>query len=170
MARLDKSYMVQAVREHAKRYEDAGWDVVTNSLTDEQISAAISRIRTVTGAVNLVAENVVRPWVNQRVDARPGEDDDEELKVLDRFTEERVANSKDATLWWPEDRRSDLLAKMAEPEAAAGMIPLPRVQAVEEDRTQAPTPQDEKPAQRPAQRRTGGGSAGTRSRKQTVKA
>ena len=93
-AKMDK---VVFVKDHASNYHDAGWDVVTETMDDAQVAVVIGRARTMTGAVNAVREAVVEPWVRGLLESRPGEDDDEQLLIAQRFEAEREANWYDAT-------------------------------------------------------------------------
>jgi len=174
MAKLGREYLIGAVRKHAARYFDAGWGVVQETMTDEQVGDLLGRTRTVTGAVTTIADAVVAPWVEQNVEARPGEDDDEQLKVLERFNAERRANRQDATLWWPKEERDELLRRMQEPEGAITSVPSPRAEAVPENTQAAQTPRprktgavkDAERSERAATRRraSGGGTDIPRSR------
>jgi hypothetical protein len=174
MAKLGREYLIGAVRKHAERYYDAGWDVVQETMTDEQIGDLLGRTRTVTGAVTTIADAVVAPRVEQMVEARPGEDDDPQLKTLELFNAERRANRQDATLWWPQDERDELLRRMQEPEGAITSVPAPRSEQVPENTQAAQTPKprktgavkDAERSERAVNRRraTGGGTDVPRSR------
>lgn len=144
MAKLGREFLTQAVRDHADKYADAGWDVVRETMSDQDIINILGRTRTVTGAVTTVAEYAVRPWVSKLVETRPGKEDDEALGILERFNAERRANSQDATLWWPEDKRQALLERMAAPEGGILQVPGQRTEipplVVQEPEKTAPAP------------------------------
>lgn len=88
---------VAFVRQHAEAHPEAGWDVVTETQTDEQLAQVIGRARSLTGAVNAVRESVVIPWVHQLAETRPGSDDDPQLAIVRALRAEVKANWYDAT-------------------------------------------------------------------------
>lgn len=85
------------VKTHAMAYMDAGWDVVIETCSNEQIVAAIGKARSKTGAVNNVRAAIVEPWVMQLIETRPGEADDPQLETGRKLEAEREANWYDAT-------------------------------------------------------------------------
>jgi hypothetical protein len=56
---MNKQDLVDAVRDYAvDHYEQAGWDIVVECYTDEELAAEIGRARTVKGAIRNVGAAV----------------------------------------------------------------------------------------------------------------
>lgn len=53
-----KEEMVAAVKDHAMRNYENGWDTVVECYTDEEIAEKIGKARTTKGAIRKVAEGV----------------------------------------------------------------------------------------------------------------
>jgi hypothetical protein len=61
--------LVAAVKAHAmKHYDDGGWDVVVEAMTDEDIVAAIGWATTPTGAIGKMRTSV-SVWAERQADA-----------------------------------------------------------------------------------------------------
>lgn len=116
---------VAFVRSHAEAYPGAGWDVVTETQTDEQLAQVIGKARSMTGAVNAVREAIVIPWVHQLAETRPGSDDDPQLAIVRALRAEMKDNWYDATLRLegrvntiePTRRMMDILPALPQPAA-----------------------------------------------------
>lgn len=117
-AKADK---IRFVREHAKAYCDAGWDVVIEAVTDERLAEVIGRARSMTGAVNAVRHEIVEPWVIRNIEARPGEDDDPQLAMGRAFEAERLDNWYDATARL-EGRTNTIVPPRAEARSVMPMV------------------------------------------------
>ncbi len=89
--------MVRFVGLHASDHMDAGWDVVTETMSTADLVTVIGRSRSLTGAVNVVRSEVVAPFVMQMLETREGTDDDLQLDTARRLQEECAANYNDAT-------------------------------------------------------------------------
>jgi len=51
--------IVAGVKEHATKNYEKGWDVVVETMSDDQIKAAIGKVKTVKGAITKLQKNVV---------------------------------------------------------------------------------------------------------------
>ena len=85
------------VKAHAVDFAHAGWDMIIEACTDEQLVEAIGKARSLTGAINNVREHLVWGFVANLVNTRPGEDDDPQLQTYREYEAELFANYYDAT-------------------------------------------------------------------------
>jgi len=129
------------VKDHSIHFVEAGWDVVLETSTDEEIAQAIGRARTLTGAVNEVRKAIVAPWICRNLEAREGSDSDEILTTARRLHDELTEN------WWDATARLNGTAALnrkppkAEYAALGFSIPAAPVE-VEVDLTNEPTATD----------------------------
>lgn len=89
MSRLDT--LLHAVRQHATEHYNEGWDVVVETMIDDEIITAFGRARTETGAIAKIQHDVVDLWVERQAAAGVPEAERElELGREDMVTEPRV--------------------------------------------------------------------------------
>lgn len=85
--------LVAAVRRHAVSNYEAGWDVVVEAVSDDQIVGVIVGAVTAKEAIANVRDLYVDGWVNSNLNARWGDDDDWQLGLAERARAERNANA-----------------------------------------------------------------------------
>lgn len=113
--KITTARLVDAVKAHATDNYEAGWDVVVETMTDEDIAERIGRARTTTGAIAKVAE-LVNVQVGRRIDvlSQSGEHD-AEVAALVAATKPRRGPAK--TGHPVVDRKKAAPAKKAAPTA-----------------------------------------------------
>jgi hypothetical protein len=81
---IDTAALVAAVKAHAQEHYQAGWDVVVETMTDEDIAERIGKARTAKGAIAKVAE-MVEVQTDRRIEvlAQSGEHDEEVAALVE---------------------------------------------------------------------------------------
>lgn len=84
------------VMDYAYANYQAGWDIVVESMSVEEIAQEVSGCKSVQDALKVVDENHVGNWVNENLNARWGEDDDEQLDMAKKYDQTKLSRTKKA--------------------------------------------------------------------------
>ncbi len=99
------------VMDYAYANYEAGWDIVVEGMTIEEIAMEVSSCKSLQEALEAIDELHVGNWVNKNLDARFGDADDEELDMYNKYEQTKLSSKAKVAHGNPQNRNNDLVGK-----------------------------------------------------------